>query len=137
MNILITGQHLELTPGIREYVTDKLDRITRHCDRIVEIEVILSVDTLPQKEMRQRAEVNLRLKGETLHAEEQAQDLYAAIDGVVEKLDRQVARSKGKVKDHRRESPKRMMEEQPSGDEESEENADADATASSTTSAPR
>lgn len=110
MNILITGHHLDLTPGIREYIVGKLDRIVRHCDRIVEIEVLLSVDTLPQKEIRQRAEVTLRLKGETLHAEDQAQDLYAAIDGVVEKLDRQVARSKGKITDHRRESPKRMQE---------------------------
>lgn len=113
MNILITGHHLELTPGIREYIVGKLDRIVRHCDRIIEIEVLLSVDTLPQKEIRQRAEVTLRLKGETLHAEEQAQDLYAAIDGLIEKLDRQVARSQGKVKDHRRESPKRMREESP------------------------
>ena len=113
MNILITGHHLELTPGIREYIVGKLDRIVRHCDRIIEIEVLLSVDTLPQKEIRQRAEVTLRLKGETLHAEEQAQDLYAAIDGLIEKLDRQVARSQGKVKNHRRESPKRMQEERP------------------------
>ena len=108
MNILISGHHLELTPGIRDYITTKLERITRHCDRIVEIEVTLSVDTLPQKEMRQRAEVNLRLKGETLHAEDQAQDLYAAIDGLMEKLDRQVAKSKGRIKDHRHESAKRM-----------------------------
>ncbi|HWU98331.1 MAG TPA: ribosome-associated translation inhibitor RaiA [Oxalicibacterium sp.] len=108
MNILISGHHLELTPGIREYITTKLERITRHCDRIIEIDVTLSVDTLPQKEMRQRAEVNLRLKGETLHAEDQAQDLYAAIDGLMEKLDRQVAKSKGRIKDHRQESTKRM-----------------------------
>ena len=108
MNTLITGHHLELTPAIRSYVESKLERITRHFDKIVEIEVVLSVDTLPQKEMRQRAEVNLRLKGETLHAEDTAQDLYAAIDGVIDKLDRQVLKVKGKIKDHRQESSKRM-----------------------------
>lgn len=108
MNILISGHHLDLTPGIRDYITSKLERITRHCDRIIEIDVTLSVDTLPQKEMRQRAEINLRLKGETLHAEDQAQDLYAAIDGLMEKLDKQVAKSKGRIKGHRQESPKRM-----------------------------
>jgi putative sigma-54 modulation protein len=110
MNILISGHHLDLTPGIRDYITGKLDRITRHCDRIIEIDVTLSVDTLPQKEMRQRAEINVRLKGETLHAEDQAQDLYAAIDGLMEKLDRQLEKSKGRVKDHRQESPKRMSD---------------------------
>lgn len=124
MNILISGHHLELTPGIREYITNKLERITRHCDRIVEIDVTLSVDTLPQKEMRQRAEVNLRLKGETLHAEEQAQDLYAAIDGLMEKLDRQITKSNGKIKDHRQQSPKRMSEPPAAaGDETTEENS--------------
>lgn len=122
MNILISGHHLELTPGIREYITNKLERITRHCDRIVEIDVTLSVDTLPQKEMRQRAEVNLRLKGETLHAEEQAQDLYAAIDGLMEKLDRQITKSNGKIKDHRQQSPKRMSEAPAAGEETQEEN---------------
>ena len=123
MNILISGHHLDLTPGIREYITNKLERITRHCDRIVEIDVTLSVDTLPQKEMRQRAEVNLRLKGETLHAEEQAQDLYAAIDGLMEKLDRQITKSNGKIKDHRQQSPKRMTEAPTAaGDGTSEEN---------------
>lgn len=110
MNTLITGHHLELTPAIRAYVESKLERITRHFDKIVEIEVILAVDTLPQKEMRQRAEVNLRLKGDTLHAEESAQDLYAAIDGMIEKLDRQVLKVKGKIKDHRHESGKRQEE---------------------------
>jgi putative sigma-54 modulation protein len=110
MNILISGHHLDLTPGIRDYITGKLDRITRHCDRIIEIDVTLSVDTLPQKEMRQRAEINLRLKGETLHAEDQAQDLYAAIDGLMEKLDRQLEKYKGKVKEHRQESTKRMAD---------------------------
>lgn len=126
MNILISGHHLELTPGIRDYITSKLERITRHCDRIVEIEVILSVDTLPQKEMRQRAEVNLRLKGETLHAEDQAQDLYAAIDGLMEKLDRQVAKSKGRIKDHRQESAKRMVETSSLDEDEAEEMEQAD-----------
>lgn len=139
MNILITGHHLELTPGIREYIVGKLDRIVRHCDRIIEIDVVLSVDTLPQKEIRQRAEITLRLKGETLHAEEHAQDLYAAIDGLVEKLDRQVARYQGKIKDHRRESPKRMQGESTNeiGDEDVDTIADEAAIASEPQSAPR
>jgi len=117
MNILITGHHLDLTPAIRSHVESKLERITRHFDKITEIEVILSVDTLPQKEMRQRAEINLRLKGETLHAEESAQDLYAAIDGVIEKMDRQVLKVKGKIKDHRHDSVKHMEDTTTVGDD--------------------
>jgi putative sigma-54 modulation protein len=110
MNILITGHHLDLTPAIRQYVEDKLERITRHLEKIVEIEVTLSVDTPAEKDKRQRAEINLRLKGETLHAEDHAENLYAAIDGVIEKLDRQVLKVKGKIKDHRQESAKRAEE---------------------------
>jgi len=121
MNTLITGHHLELTPAIRSHIESKLERITRHFDKIVEIEVILSVDTLPQKEMRQRAEVNLRLKGETLHAEDSAQDLYSAIDGMIEKLDRQVLKVKGKMQDHRNESAKRMEDPTPIGEEQTED----------------
>jgi putative sigma-54 modulation protein len=110
MNILITGHHLDLTPAIRQYVEDKLQPITRHLDIIVEIEVILGLEAPAEKELRQRAEVNLRLKGETLHAEHRAEDLYAAIDGVMEKIDRQALKTKGKIKEHRRESPKRIEE---------------------------
>jgi putative sigma-54 modulation protein len=110
MNILITGHHLDLTPAIRQYVEDKLERITRHMDMIVEIDVTLSVDTPADKAKRQRAEINLRLKGDTLHAEDTAENLYAAIDGVIEKLDRQVLKVKGKIKEHRQESNKRVEE---------------------------
>jgi len=110
MNILITGHHLDLTPAIRQYVEDKLDKIVRHLDMIVEIDVTLSVDTPAEKDKRQRAEINLRLKGDTLHAEDCAENLYAAIDGVIEKLDRQVLKVKGKIKEHRQESNKRAEE---------------------------
>ncbi|HTH44840.1 MAG TPA: ribosome-associated translation inhibitor RaiA [Oxalicibacterium sp.] len=119
MNILITGHHLDLTPAIRLYVQDKLQPITRHLDIILEIEVILGLEAPAEKELRQRAEVNLRLKGETLHAEHRAEDLYAAIDGVMEKIDRQALKTKGKIKEHRRESPKRQ--EEPATEEEGED----------------
>jgi len=121
MNLLITGHHLDLTPAIRQYVEDKLKPITRHLDVIVEIEVILGVEAPADKDLRQRAEVNLRLKGDTLHAEHRAEDLYAAIDGVMEKLDRQAVKTKGKIKEHRRESTKRMEEPADELEEEEEE----------------
>ncbi|MDO8301141.1 ribosome hibernation-promoting factor, HPF/YfiA family [Lacisediminimonas sp.] len=100
MNLLITGHHLDLTPAIRQFVEEKVQRITRHFDQVMEIEVVLTLEENADKDKRQRAEVNVRVKGDTLHAESYAQDLYAALDSVVEKLDRQVARHKDKIKDH-------------------------------------
>lgn len=113
MNILITGQHLDLTPAIRAYVENKLDRITRHFDQVIEIVVTLGVDTPADKDHRHRAEVNLRVKGDMLHAESRAEDLYAAIDLLVEKLDRQVLKFKEKVKGHRQTSIKHIPEPEP------------------------
>ncbi|MDB5796179.1 MAG: yhbN [Paucimonas sp.] len=100
MNLLITGHHLDLTPALRQYVEEKVTRLTRHFDQVIEIEVILAIEGTADKDRRQRAEINLRVKGDVLHAESEAQGLYAAIDTVVEKLDRQIARHKGKVQHH-------------------------------------
>jgi putative sigma-54 modulation protein len=113
MNILITGQHLDLTPAIRAYVESKLDRIIRHFDQVIEIAITLGVDTPADKERRHRAEVNLRVKGDILHAESRAEDLYAAIDLLTEKLDRQVLKFKEKVKGHRQTSIKHIPEPEP------------------------
>lgn len=108
MNVLISGHHLELTPAIRTYVESKLEPVVRHFDQIVEIAVILGVERPAEKDRRQKAEVHLRLKGGAVHAESDAENVYAAIDGVVEKLDRQVMKFKGKVKDYRQDSVKHL-----------------------------
>lgn len=100
MNLTISGHHLDLTPAIREYVQSKLTRIKRHFDHVIDITVILSVDKLTEKEKRQKAEVNVRVKGKDLHVESIAHDLYAAIDGLIDKLDRQVIKYKDRVQDH-------------------------------------
>lgn len=110
MNLTISGHHLELTPAIREYVQTKLDRIIRHFDHVIDISVILSVDKLPEKEKRQKAEINVRLRGKDLHAESIAQDLYAAIDLLMDKLDRQVIKHKTKIQDHQHEAIKHLQE---------------------------
>jgi putative sigma-54 modulation protein len=111
MNLTISGHHLELTPAIREYVQTKLERIRRHFDHVIDIAVILTVDKLPEKEKRQKAEINLRLKGKDLHVESIAQDLYAAIDGLIDKLDRQVIKYKSKLQDHQHEPVKYILED--------------------------
>ncbi len=113
MNLTISGHHLELTPSLRSYVTAKMDRITRHFDQVVDMRVLLSVEKQKQKELRQRAECSIRVKGSDLFAESANQDLYAAVDELVDKLDRQVVRHKNRLQDHRfdarrREQPAQM-----------------------------
>ena len=110
MNLTISGHHLELTPAIREHVQNKLERITRHFDHVIDVSVILTVDKLPEKEKRQKAEVNLRLRGKDIHVESIAQDLYAAIDLLVDKLDRQVIKYKTKLQDHQHQAIKYIPE---------------------------
>lgn len=100
MNLKISGHHLELTPSLREYVESKLERITRHFDNVIDINVILAVDASSEKDKRQRAEINLHMRGKDLHVESEAQDMYAAIDLLMDKLDRQVLKHKSKIQDH-------------------------------------
>ena len=107
MNLTISGHHLEVTPALRGYVTQKLDRITRHFDQVVDVRVLLSVEKQKEKEGRQRAECNIHVKGSDLFAECAHEDLYAAVDELVDILDRQVVRHKTRLQDHHHVSPKR------------------------------
>jgi len=109
MNLTISGHHLEVTPALRGYVTTKLERISRHFDQVVDIKVRLTVDNLKEKDLRQRAECNIHVKGKDLFAECAHADLYAAVDELADKLDRQVLRYKDKTQDHGHESAKRLM----------------------------
>ena len=104
MNINITGHHVEVTPAIHDYVTSKLDRVIRHFDHVTSVHVILSVEKLQQK-----AEVTLHVKGKDIFADAINADLYASIDLLTDKLDRQVLKHKEKTSDHTRD--KRLPEE--------------------------
>ena len=108
MNLTISGHHLEVTPALHDYVVAKLDKITRHFDQVVDVKVLLTVENLTEKEKRQKAEVTLHVKGRDIFIEQADEDLYAAIDIVMDKLDRQVARHKDKVKDHHHASIKHL-----------------------------
>lgn len=92
MNLNVSGHHVDVTPAIRVYVRSKLERVTRHFDHVIDAHVILTVSRLAQK-----AEVTLRLRGKDLHCESEEQDLYAAIDLLADKLDRQILRYKDKL----------------------------------------
>ena len=99
MHLKLTGHHLEITPAIRQRVGEKVERLERHFDHVNDMHVILEVDKLQHK-----AEATVNVSGGTLHAESVEQDMYAAIDVLIDKLDRQVVKFKEKLTDHR---PKR------------------------------
>ncbi len=98
MNLNLTGNHLDITPAIRDYVVAKLDRVTRHFDHVIDVNVVMSVDKL-----RQKVEANLHTRGKDIHVEAIDPDMYAAIDALVDKLDRQVVKHKEKRALHRHE----------------------------------
>ena len=98
MNLSLTGHRLEITPAIRDYVMAKLDRVTRHFDDVIDVNVVMSVDKL-----RHKVEVNLHARGKDIHVEAVEPDMYAAIDALADKLDRQVLRHKEKREVHRHE----------------------------------
>jgi putative sigma-54 modulation protein len=112
MNLTISGHHLEVTPAIREYVQSKLERIRRHFDQVIDIAVILTVDNLTEKEKRQKAEINLRLPGKTVNVASLSHDLYAAIDTLIDKLDRQVMKYKSQIQQHDHQAIKHLPEEE-------------------------
>ncbi|MGE5467722.1 MAG: ribosome hibernation-promoting factor, HPF/YfiA family [Ignavibacteria bacterium] len=100
MNLKITGHHVEVTPALHDYVTNKLERVIRHFDHVTSVQVILSVAKLKQK-----AEVTLHVRGKDIYADADDADLYAAIDAVADKLDRQVVKHKEKTNNHHAERP--------------------------------
>lgn len=91
MNLNLTGRHFEITPAIREHVISKLDKVKRHFDNVIDVNVILSVDKL-----KQQAEASLHLSGKTIFAETADSNLYVAIDSLVDSLDRQILKHKEK-----------------------------------------
>ena len=109
MNLTISGHHLDVTPALRSYVTGKLDRINRHFDHVVDVKVLLSVENQKEKEKRQRAECRIGVKGNDLFAESSHEDLYAAVDELVDKLDRQIVKHKDKLQSHDRAAAKHLM----------------------------
>jgi putative sigma-54 modulation protein len=95
MNLQITGLHLEVTPALREYVESKIARIRNHCDYVLDIKVTLSVEKLVQK-----VDATVRLPGNDLRVECSDENMYSAIDMLVDKLDRQIVKHKEKRGDH-------------------------------------
>jgi len=96
MHINLTGHHVELTPPLHDYVNSKMEKLERHFDHVTDVHVVLSVEKL-----RHKAEATLHVSGGTLFADAVQEDMYAAIDSLTDKLDRQVLRHKEKKIGHR------------------------------------
>ena len=103
MQINLTGHHVEITPALKDYLNNKLERIERHFDNVTDIHCILTVEKLQHK-----AEAKINVSGGSLFADSTEGDMYAAIDSLVDKLDRQIKKHKEKLTDHHaRDSVKR------------------------------
>ena len=97
MKIDITGHHIDITDSMRNYVNTKFERLKRHFDNVTDTHVILSVEKL-----RQKAEATIHIKGHNVFADATDEDMYAAIDSLTDKLDRQIKKHKEKDSDHHR-----------------------------------
>lgn len=95
MQLNLSGHHVEITDSLRDYVSSKLGRLERHFDHVTNIHCVLTVEKL-----RHRAEATVNLTGGQLFADATEEDMYAAIDALVDKLDRQVRKHKEKLTDH-------------------------------------
>ena len=95
MQIAISGQHLEITESLHAHVSEKVEKLVRHFDHLTNTNVVLQVE-----KTRHMAEATINTKGATLHASSTADNMYAAIDSLMDKLDRQVIKHKEKLTDH-------------------------------------
>ncbi|OGI03175.1 MAG: ribosomal subunit interface protein [Candidatus Melainabacteria bacterium GWF2_32_7] len=97
MRLIINGRNIDITPALREYVEEKIGRVTRHYDQIMDMEVTLGVIKNPSVQENHFAEVTCFLNGAKIHVHEEAQSMYASIDLLADKLDRQVKKHKDKI----------------------------------------
>ncbi|NBB92130.1 MAG: ribosome-associated translation inhibitor RaiA [Gammaproteobacteria bacterium] len=102
MQLEVSGQNVEITPALRAYVAEKTERLERHFGHLISAHFVLHLEKLVHK-----VEGTISVGGRTnpIHATAEAEDMYAAIDGLIDKLDRQVRRHKDKVTDHRASRP--------------------------------
>ncbi len=95
MQLNVSGHHVEVTPALREYVESKFERLQRHFDQITNTQVTLVVEKMVQK-----AEASVHVSGADLFAQSESEDMYAAIDSLADKLDRQLIKHKEKLRNH-------------------------------------
>jgi putative sigma-54 modulation protein len=99
MKINLTGHHIDITDPIKEYVIEKMRKLTRHFDHVTNAHVILTIENNDQK-----AEATVHASGTDLFAQHIGENMYASIDGLVDKLDRQILKHKEKMSNHNKKS---------------------------------
>ncbi len=97
MQIAVTFRHMETSEPVRAYIEEKVSRVKKYIDEPIDAQVSISVE----KKIRHRAEVTIVAKGITIKGSEETNDMYAAIDNVVDKIERQLKRYKEKIKMHK------------------------------------
>lgn len=103
MQLEVSGQHLEITPALRSYVSRKFERLSRHFEGVIDVHCVLSVEKL-----RHMAEATISVPGSKIHADAAEANMYAAIDALADKLDRCVKKHKEKASDHHVEEANRL-----------------------------
>ncbi len=111
MNLTLAGHHLQITPAIREYVNTKLERVARHFDDLMGVNIVLSVEKLQQK-----IEANIHVRGREMFVEAAHENLYAAIDLFADKLDRQIIKHKEKLAQPRHDGGLKHQPDEPNVD---------------------
>ncbi len=104
MNIIVNGRHLEITPALKNYAEEKISKFEKYITNITEAVVTLSVE-----KYRHKAEVLIKVNGYLIQAEGVTGEIYSSIDEVVEKLEKQIKKYKGKLHSYRK-IDKRSME---------------------------
>lgn len=97
MQISVTGQQIDVTEPLRNYAMEKMERIEKHFDHVTTTNIVLRAE-----KTRHLAEATINAKGATIHANAEGEDMYAALDALADKLDRQVIKHKEKMTDHHR-----------------------------------
>jgi putative sigma-54 modulation protein len=95
MQINLSGHHVEITEALRENVNTKMAKLSRHFDHINNVNIVLTIEKL-----NQIAEASIHVSGTDIHAKAENADMYVSIDNLVDKLDRQILKYKGKMNQH-------------------------------------
>ncbi len=96
MNVKITGRHMEMSDALKSYIENALSKLTHHFDKIINADVVLDVE-----KHRHICEININANGMRIHSKEMSPDMYASVDAVIEKLDRQIRKFKDKIRNHK------------------------------------
>jgi putative sigma-54 modulation protein len=99
MNLTITGRHMEMTDALKAYIESHVKKLKAHFDKVIDIDVVLDVE-----KHRHIAELNLHANGVRIHSKEASADMYASVDAVMAKLEKQVRKYKDRINRHQQRS---------------------------------